>query len=95
MDDLDKFLFGDRFTEKEISTAAANYENQITLLEQLQEARLALGISFSYISEQLDLEVSIIDEFFSGQREFNLSELRMIANVLEVTVDYVVTSSPK
>lgn len=96
MDDLTDLLFpNSSFNKAELDLATKNYENQIELLEQLQNARLAAGLTFAEISVQLGISASLVEKFFVGQKEMHFSELRMIANVLNVKIEYVIETKPK
>lgn len=78
------------FTELELKTATANYENQIGLLEQFYEAFKLSGIPVEDLAEQFGITVIQMEEILAGDYELIMSEMRMIANSLGVVISYTV-----
>ena len=89
MDDLTKFLFsGTPFTEQEIETASVNYDNQVDMVGQLHTAFVASGYTYEYVAEQLGATVDEVKAYLFAEYDMTLTELRYIANVLNVSINY-------
>jgi transcriptional regulator with XRE-family HTH domain len=73
-----------------MSTAAVNIREQEGLLKLLQEAYGASGLSLAEVASRLGVAPEMAEEALFGGRDLSLTELRYLALVLNVVVEYTV-----
>ncbi len=68
-------------------TARLNRRYQEGLVDQLVEAREAVGKSIAEVAAYLGIEVDLVEEVEAGEYELNLTELRQWALAVEVVIE--------
>jgi hypothetical protein len=88
MTDFDDLIEGSPFTSAQIQVASKNYEAQVDLLDQLQAVFDESEITLTEFAENLGLSEEEAEAVLAGAVDLTLTELRYIANALEVVIDY-------
>ncbi|MDR1338577.1 MAG: helix-turn-helix domain-containing protein [Prevotellaceae bacterium] len=63
----------------------------MNIVKNITDIRKEKGISQELIANALDVDTAVISNIEKGKRELKVSELEIIANVLEVDVLYLLT----
>ena len=91
----DQMYKGTPFSERQIRLASQNYENQVELVYALRQAFIASGRTIDEVAEAFDVPVEDMEEMLAAEVDLPFSDLRMLANELEVEIAYTVTPSTK
>lgn len=72
--------------------ASMNQKAQKQLFEDLHQIRLAQNMTAEYVAENMGISLTRFHYMESGSIELRLSELRILASILEVVIEYDVSS---
>lgn len=79
------------FSDEQIALAASNYEAQEALLDQLRRALSSRGMSVEQLAAELELPEEDAQDWIDGEVDLTLSELRQLANAVDVRLSYSVS----
>ena len=92
-DDTETFVFeGTDYSPEEIARAIANYENQVNLVNAIQETFRESKMTAGEGAEQIGIPATDFEELLSGSSDMTLTELRLLANTVGVTISYSITA---
>jgi len=93
MSDLEDFIFGGTaFSAEQIELAQSNYDARLDLLRAIKKARTDSGMTFESLTVELGWELTTVKEVFDGVRDITLTDLAQLANALDASITYKVSS---